>query len=102
MASSMLSDALKELNKDWFTKIRPRWVDILGSYADKEHFLIDGDALVQCVLDDRLVGLGKETCMSLIRHVTFPAVLDYRLGNEAGYLEDSTWDECPNTLLSIR
>ena len=95
MASSMLSDALRELNEKWFTKIRPRWVDIIGSYAGKEHFLVDGDALVQCVLDDRIFGLGKETCMSLIRHVTFPAVLDYRLGNEAGYLEDDTGRRVP-------
>lgn len=65
MASTTLSDALKELNVKWFTKIKPRWVDIIGSYAGKELFLIDGDALIQVVLDDRLLGLGKEKSTSL-------------------------------------
>jgi len=80
MASSTLSDALKELNVKWFTKIKPRWVDMIGSYAGKEHFLVDGDALVQCVLDDRLLGLGKETCKSRLHYDT---VLERKLGDEA-------------------
>lgn len=62
MASSSIPAALRQLNTLWFTHIRPRWVDILGSYAGKELFLVDGDALVQYVLDDRLIGIGKPDC----------------------------------------
>lgn len=55
-----LSSALKELNVNWFTRLRPRWVDIIGAYAGKETFLVDGDALIQYVLDDHLLGIGKQ------------------------------------------
>lgn len=57
--AATISAALKELNIEWFTKLRPRWVDIIGSYAGKETFLVDGDALIEVVLDDRLLGLAK-------------------------------------------
>jgi ATP-dependent RNA helicase DDX60 len=74
MASLTLSDGLKELNVNWFTEIKPRWVDIIGSYAGKEHFLVDGDALLQYVLDDRLLGLGKEICKSRFHYDNSAAI----------------------------
>jgi hypothetical protein len=43
MASSKLSDALKELDEKWLTKIKPRWVAMIRPYAGKEHFFVDGD-----------------------------------------------------------
>lgn len=61
-ASSSIAAALKELNAKWFSELKPRWVDIIGSYAGTELFLVDGDALIQTVLDDPLLQLGRKDC----------------------------------------
>ncbi|KAG8825176.1 hypothetical protein FRC19_011970 [Serendipita sp. 401] len=67
--STLIADALREQAVSWFTHLRPRWVDIIGSYAGKELFLVDGDALVQVVLDDELLRLGRaNSCDWQIAH----------------------------------
>jgi hypothetical protein len=66
MNTTRIEEALRQLDTDWFTKLRPRWVDIIGSYAGKELFLVDGDALIQVVLDDRLLQLGRSNCKSFL------------------------------------
>ncbi|CAG7849772.1 Uncharacterized helicase C694.02 [Serendipita indica DSM 11827] len=71
-AALTIPDALEELNKKWFTSLKPRWVDIIGSYAGKELFLVDGDALIQTVLDDPLLELGrKDSCDWQILHAFY-------------------------------
>ncbi|TRM55291.1 hypothetical protein BD626DRAFT_601103, partial [Schizophyllum amplum] len=59
---SSAEDALRALDNAWYigaTK-KARWMDILGDYAGEELFLIDGDSLIQRVLDDPLLALGKD------------------------------------------
>ena len=34
-------------------------MDVIGDYAGQELFVVDGDALVQYVLDNELLALGK-------------------------------------------
>ncbi|TRM63126.1 hypothetical protein BD626DRAFT_495574 [Schizophyllum amplum] len=60
--ASSAEDALRALDNAWYigaTK-KARWMDILGDYAGEELFLIDGDSLIQRVLDDPLLALGKD------------------------------------------
>ncbi|PVG01333.1 P-loop containing nucleoside triphosphate hydrolase protein, partial [Serendipita vermifera] len=72
MNAKRIADALRQLDTEWFTKLRPRWVDIIGSYAGKELFLVDGDALIQVVLDDRLLQLGRSnSCDFQILHAFY-------------------------------
>ncbi|GJJ07983.1 hypothetical protein Clacol_002190 [Clathrus columnatus] len=55
-------DALKTLDDTWFLPVTSsaRWMDLIGDYAGKELFVIDGDALFQIVLDDQLLALGRD------------------------------------------
>ena len=69
-AALTIPDALEELNKKWFTSLKPRWVDIVGSYAGKELFLVDGDALIQTVLDDPLLEVGRKDCTGFFTSFT--------------------------------
>ncbi|KAL1671141.1 hypothetical protein EV122DRAFT_285283 [Schizophyllum commune] len=59
--ASSAADTLRALDALWYigaTK-KARWMDIIGDYAGEELFVIDGDSLVQRVLDDPLLALGK-------------------------------------------
>ncbi|KAF8556866.1 P-loop containing nucleoside triphosphate hydrolase protein [Imleria badia] len=61
-ATSSLSipDALKWIDAEWHTASRrARWMDLLGDYAGTEPFIIDGHSLIQLVIDDPLLALGK-------------------------------------------
>ncbi|KAJ8293829.1 putative helicase [Rhodotorula toruloides] len=51
-------DALNRLDSSWFIAQYPRWMDVL-IYSGQELFILDGDALLQFVLDDELLGLGR-------------------------------------------
>ncbi|KAH8927575.1 P-loop containing nucleoside triphosphate hydrolase protein, partial [Atractiella rhizophila] len=52
-------DLLKELDVNWFRFLNPRYLDLVGDYCGQELFLIDGDALIQQVLNDPLLNLGN-------------------------------------------
>ncbi|CAG8755393.1 1721_t:CDS:2, partial [Acaulospora colombiana] len=72
LMDDQMAEALRQLDTEWFTKLRPRWVDIIGAYAGKELFLVDGDALIQVVLDDRLLQLGRSnSCDFQILHAFY-------------------------------
>ena len=58
----MTASALKTLNERWFSKLKTRWIDIVGSVAGKELFLVDGYSLIRHVLDDPLLRLAKDNC----------------------------------------
>ena len=39
----------------WYDCSRPMWIDLVGDYAGKELFLIEGDSLLrECFEDDRI------------------------------------------------
>src|SRR5271169_6061806 len=39
----------------WYGRHRPRFIDLVGDYAGRELFLLEGDSLLrQCFSDDRL------------------------------------------------
>ncbi|GBE83891.1 Uncharacterized helicase [Sparassis crispa] len=54
-------DAVDYIDMEWYaaTNRRGRWMDLIGDYAGQELFVIDGDALIQHVLDDSLLGIGR-------------------------------------------
>ena len=52
-------EALSSLDSEWFSKQYPHFMDLIGDYAGKELFVIDGDSLVQRVLSDPLLALAK-------------------------------------------
>lgn len=58
----MTVSALKALNEEWFSKLKTRWTDIVGSVAGKELFLVDGYSLIRHILDDPLLRLAKDDC----------------------------------------
>ncbi|KDE02846.1 hypothetical protein MVLG_06636 [Microbotryum lychnidis-dioicae p1A1 Lamole] len=51
-------DALLELDSDWLSTLRPGFWDLV-TYAGQEHFVIEGDALLQYVFDQPLLKLGR-------------------------------------------
>ncbi|EIW78173.1 P-loop containing nucleoside triphosphate hydrolase protein [Coniophora puteana RWD-64-598 SS2] len=59
--ASTPQEALEWLDVEWFSQAsrRARWMDLLGDYAGTEPFVIDGDSIVQIVLDDPLLALAK-------------------------------------------
>ncbi|QSZ32856.1 hypothetical protein DSL72_002436 [Monilinia vaccinii-corymbosi] len=39
----------------WYDEIRPMWIDLVGDYAGKELFLVEGDSLLrECFADERI------------------------------------------------
>jgi hypothetical protein len=39
----------------WYDCSRPMWIDLIGDYAGKELFLVEGDSLLrECFEDDRI------------------------------------------------
>lgn len=39
----------------WYDDLRPMWIDLVGDYAGKELFLIEGDSLLrECFGDERI------------------------------------------------
>ncbi|KAJ7083417.1 hypothetical protein B0H15DRAFT_425762 [Mycena belliarum] len=53
--------ALNELDQRWysFATRRARWMDLLGDYAGAELFVIAGESLLERVLDDPLLAIGR-------------------------------------------
>ncbi|KAJ7757625.1 hypothetical protein B0H16DRAFT_1721359 [Mycena metata] len=54
--------ALQLIDSQWFSLAtrRARWMDLLGDYAGAELFLISGESLLERVLDDPLLAIGRE------------------------------------------
>ncbi|BGP17637.1 hypothetical protein JCM10213_001289 [Rhodosporidiobolus nylandii] len=72
-ATSQLSasQALQRLDATWFTTQYPKWMDVL-IYSGQELFVLDGDALLQFVLDDHLLAFAKQGDPSLqLLHATW-------------------------------
>ncbi|KAF7790532.1 hypothetical protein EIP86_001488 [Pleurotus ostreatoroseus] len=61
LRSEAAKDAVEFLDAIWYsdTNRRGRWMDLMGDYAGTELFVIDGDSLLQLVLDDPLLALGR-------------------------------------------
>lgn len=51
---------------NWYDSTRPMYIDLVGDYAGKELFLIDGDSLLRvCFEDERIDFDGMFTILSL-------------------------------------
>jgi hypothetical protein len=49
----------------WYDGARPMWIDLVGDYAGKELFLIEGDSLLrECFEDERIDFKGNVACLS--------------------------------------
>ncbi|KAJ6601172.1 hypothetical protein DFH09DRAFT_1257794 [Mycena vulgaris] len=59
-------DALAEVDQRWFTFAtrRARWMDLIGDYAGAELFIISGESLLERVLDDPLLAIGRPDDLS--------------------------------------
>ncbi|TCD64633.1 hypothetical protein EIP91_003835 [Steccherinum ochraceum] len=57
------SDVLDYLNEEWYSLMsrRGRMMDLIGDYAGSELFLLDGNSLIQEVLEDSLLAIGRES-----------------------------------------
>ncbi|KAG8971374.1 hypothetical protein FRC05_011136 [Tulasnella sp. 425] len=65
-------ELLDQLDASWYSKLNPRWMDLLGDYVGKELFLIDGDAICQQALNDPLLALGKsQDCSFQLLHAVW-------------------------------
>ncbi|KAH9932994.1 P-loop containing nucleoside triphosphate hydrolase protein [Fomitopsis serialis] len=55
-------EALRYIDSQWYTLTsrRGRWMDLIGDYAGSELFVLDGEALLQEVLNDPLLALGRD------------------------------------------
>lgn len=49
---------LEEDLKIWYDGISPRYVDLVSDFAGQEFFLLDGEALLQCVFSDPMLDLA--------------------------------------------
>lgn len=53
----------------WYDACKPMWIDLVGDYAGKELFLVEGDSLLrECFEDDRIDFDGKAPMSSLLRY----------------------------------
>ncbi|KAI0002287.1 hypothetical protein BJV74DRAFT_876690 [Russula compacta] len=55
-------EALQFIDDHWYKKIagkKARWMDLIGDYAGNERFILDGESLLQHVLDDPLLALAR-------------------------------------------
>jgi hypothetical protein len=84
LASREPRDALRYLDQKWWVKASrsARWMDLIGDYAGTEPFVLDGESfsvhaaqwtrltglpgesLIQVVLDDPLLSLGRDSGQS--------------------------------------
>ncbi|OJT09311.1 hypothetical protein TRAPUB_14238 [Trametes pubescens] len=67
-------DAVGLIDAQWYTSVsrRGRWMDLIGDYAGSEPFVVDGEALLQVVLNDPLLALGRTDDVSFqIVHVIY-------------------------------
>ncbi|KAI0067591.1 P-loop containing nucleoside triphosphate hydrolase protein [Artomyces pyxidatus] len=60
--SMSATDALDFIDREWYRGVakRGRWMDLIGDYAGSERFILDGESLLQQVLDDPMLALGRE------------------------------------------
>src|SRR5271169_1235448 len=49
---------LEEYLKIWYDRISPRYVDLVSDFAGQEFFLLDGEALLQCIFNDPMLDLA--------------------------------------------
>ncbi|KAL0960256.1 hypothetical protein HGRIS_011887 [Hohenbuehelia grisea] len=71
---------LQALDAQWYSMAsrRARWMDLLGDYAGAELFIIDGESLLQLVLDDELLHIGRKNDLGFqLLHAIF--LLEHRL-----------------------
>ncbi|KAI9511439.1 P-loop containing nucleoside triphosphate hydrolase protein [Russula earlei] len=57
-------EALKYIDDHWYKRLagnKSRWMDLIGDYAGNERFILDGESLLQHVLDDPLLSLARGT-----------------------------------------
>lgn len=46
----------------WYDSTRPMWIDLVGDYAGRELFLVEGDSLLrECFEDERIDFHGNFT-----------------------------------------
>ncbi|GAA6028667.1 hypothetical protein JCM8097_007338 [Rhodosporidiobolus ruineniae] len=65
------TQALLSLDAGWFVTQYPKWMDVL-IYSGQELFILEGDALLQFVLDDELLAFAKNGDPSLqLLHATW-------------------------------
>ncbi|KIY71644.1 P-loop containing nucleoside triphosphate hydrolase protein [Cylindrobasidium torrendii FP15055 ss-10] len=65
-----------------------RWMDIVGDYAGDELFIIDGESLLQTVLDDDLLAIGRSTgCDFQAAHAIYilEAILENFISRQARF-----------------
>ncbi|KAG9000216.1 hypothetical protein FRB94_005612 [Tulasnella sp. JGI-2019a] len=53
-------DALADIDIQWYGRLNPRYMDLVGDYAGMEPFVIDGDSLCELVLNDPLLAIGRK------------------------------------------
>lgn len=50
----------------WYDETRPMWIDLVGDYAGKELFLLEGDSLLrECFADERIDFQGNAAYPSI-------------------------------------
>ncbi|XMA07872.1 hypothetical protein WAI453_000663 [Rhynchosporium graminicola] len=60
MAGEMVQDEPAAGVLSWYDRTRPMWIDLVGDYAGKELFLVEGDSLLrECFEDERIDFAGK-------------------------------------------
>ncbi|RPD67074.1 P-loop containing nucleoside triphosphate hydrolase protein [Lentinus tigrinus ALCF2SS1-7] len=66
VSSQSAKDAVEYIDAQWYTFVnrRGRWMDLIGDYAGSEPFVVDGEALIDMILDDPLLALGRENDVS--------------------------------------
>jgi hypothetical protein len=57
LTPGLYSDSAKDL-MIWYDGLSPRYVDLVGDFAGQEFFLLDGEALMQRVFNDRMLDLA--------------------------------------------
>src|SRR5438046_9481521 len=49
---------LEEYLKIWYGRISSHYVDLVSDFTGQEFFLLNGEALMQCIFNDRMLDLA--------------------------------------------
>ncbi|KAI0034854.1 hypothetical protein K488DRAFT_44574 [Vararia minispora EC-137] len=57
-----VGEVVEFVDRTWYREVlkRARWMDLIGDYAGAERFVVDGEAVLQEVLDDELLAIGVD------------------------------------------
>jgi hypothetical protein len=79
MAASQAAAAPASSVLSWYDARTPRILDLVGDYAGKELFLVEGDSLLRACFEDGRIDFEGKLCPLPRAHITPPHFVEVEL-----------------------